>query len=460
MFNKYENYERVYFSVADRQLENFLNEDAFERSLLLNALFQPAILIPDVFFFISRGLERHIFESSTPQSLLEACIANGVVIPAFRNPSCSSFNEALYIIRGKGDPKRAIRGLRDPQSNDRIANRLQVAARSKDFLLAYWPQHDVGEKFDQVIERYLVRPEPPQADMYLGINQKYLNTLWKLTERWRLDCVYEAREETRKIAQRGLRRGEIMNAVGRDLGLPSDCQVNDIAELLEIPLESPEKKQALRVFLRWMCELYQYNQAVEFGTTPNFPNYDPLSGIVISSAFTEAPSQVELSSFPTIREGVSLPPMKILLHISPTELIRVRNEKGPAYFAALRAWQYQPNEAHEREVRHTLQQYCKEIFEWSMGKQDFSTAILDVLLGSCTTPAQKILRPILSLGGTVVSIYQPWVAPFIILSGVGYAIYLWRTHREDTLIKTTTPNAIAKIPPEVNFQGISVDFDS
>ena len=280
MFNKYESYERVYFSVADRQLENFLDEDAFERSLLLNALFQPAILIPDVFFFISRGLERHILESPTPQSLLEACIANGVVIPAFRNPSCSSFNEALYIIRGKGDPKRAIRGLRDPQSNDRLADRLQVAARSKDFSLAYWPQHDVGEKFDQVIERYLSRPEPPQADMYLGINQKYLNTLWKLTERWRLDCVYEAREETRKIAQCGLRRGEIMNAVGRDLGLPLDYQVNDIAELLELPLESPEKKQALRVFLRWMCELYQYNQAVEFGTTPNFPNYDPLSGVV------------------------------------------------------------------------------------------------------------------------------------------------------------------------------------
>jgi len=48
--------DKVYFSAADRQLESFLDEGSFEKSLVLNALFQPQILIPDIYCFISQNL--------------------------------------------------------------------------------------------------------------------------------------------------------------------------------------------------------------------------------------------------------------------------------------------------------------------------------------------------------------------------------------------------------------------
>ena len=450
MVKRCEDYERVYFSVADGLLESFLDKRAFERSLVLNALFQPAILIPDVFFFNSLGVERHVLESSR-QSFLEACIASGVAIPAFREPTCSSFVGALEILRGGGDPNRAIKKLRDPRSNDRLANRLQVAANASGFLVAYWPKRNMGEQFDQVIKQYLACRKPPQVDASFGINQDDLDRLWKLTEPWRLDCVDEAREKTLQIDGGGLRRGELVNAVGRNLGLPPGYQAKDIEELLALP-KSPDEKQALGVFLRWICELYQYNQAVEFGTTLNFPSYRPMSGVMTWNVLPKAPPLIDLLSIRTIQTTVSFPPMKVLLKISPTELLRVRNEQGPAYFAALKDWQCEPNDTKEAEVLRNLEQYSKEIMKLAKREQNLLSAVLDVVVGAQTTLSRQLLGSLLVSGGVAVSIYKPWVVLFYVLQKAGYAIYCWGAHRAvDTPIQFTAPDDRAKIPPEVNF---------
>ncbi len=75
----------VYFSAADRQMESFLEQDAFDRSLVLNILFQDGVAVPDIFFAISTGLESHFRDPTL--TLLEACIAEGLVAPSFRGPS-------------------------------------------------------------------------------------------------------------------------------------------------------------------------------------------------------------------------------------------------------------------------------------------------------------------------------------------------------------------------------------
>jgi hypothetical protein len=444
----------VYFSVADGQLENFLDKDAFDRSLLLNAFFQPGILIPDIFCFISHGLEQHIIKRPR-QSLFEACVANGIVIPAFRDRACSSFQEALHLCRELG-----IQGIRE--SSDRIAHRLQLAWKSsRDIAPAYWPQHDVGDKFDQIITRCLACPEPPQADAESGISQQQLSRLWKLTERWRLDCLEEARVKTRKTAGIGLRRGEIMNAVGRDLGLPVDHMVNNIAELFALPLESPEKEGALRVFFRWVCECYQYTQAVEFETIPSFPGYDPLAGVVVCSVFPMGPPLLDWPHVPTIRETVRFPPMNVLQTISANDLLQARNELSPAYFTALMAWQRQPIEANAKEVHSTLQQYSKEILRWSAKKRDFGNAFLDVVAGAGTTPTRRLLRAILDLGVASGAMHVPFLTPLVALGRLGYAIYAWRSQpAEDSLIEIEATESVAKIPPEVNFPETSGSFDS
>jgi hypothetical protein len=72
------------FSVADRQMEGIISQEQFDRSLVLAVLFQPYILVPDIFFFISSLLNFHFNER--PMSLFERALQNGIIIPSFRSP--------------------------------------------------------------------------------------------------------------------------------------------------------------------------------------------------------------------------------------------------------------------------------------------------------------------------------------------------------------------------------------
>jgi hypothetical protein len=48
----------IFFSAADRQMEGLLSQVDFERSLLLGMLFQPYLLIPDIYFLSHHGFYR------------------------------------------------------------------------------------------------------------------------------------------------------------------------------------------------------------------------------------------------------------------------------------------------------------------------------------------------------------------------------------------------------------------
>lgn len=439
----------VYFSVSDRQLENFFEQettlqDAFEKSLLLNSLFQQGIVIPDIFCFISTGLGHHIKKSGTKKTLLEACVESNILIPAFRYRSVSSFPEALNIVRGKGDPDRAIQGLQEDA--EEIAYRLQIAADANpSFSPMYWPPHDVGEQFDKVVEKYLVDPELPDIDPSSGINMQDLEDHWRLTENWRTDCIRKAREETKKIAGKGLRRGEIMNAVGRSLGLPEDHKVNDVKELFSLP-KSPKKKRAIKLFCRWMTECYQYNQATELGCTPNFPCFDALNSLMTISVLPQATTPTDLNCVPIIREKVAHPPFKVLLDISPTELLKVRQDLGLGYFAAVAAWQQKPNVAKAQEVRRTLRKYAEELVKWTSGKRNINKAILEVTHVAKTTRNRQLLTTALNLLKIL-----PIVKNFIVLSEEGFSNYqIYRPSTENSEIELNVPTARMDFLPEVN----------
>lgn len=148
--------EYTYLSAADPALEGFLDKDAFERSLLLNILFQPRVLVTDSAVFASHFIEQHVLQDPR-RSLFEAGIASGIVVPAFRDRSSASFMNALDIVR-----VASLRGMLD--SGEELARRLQFAAESNtSFSPIYWPQHSVGVKFAELVERSLMQSEPPPA---------------------------------------------------------------------------------------------------------------------------------------------------------------------------------------------------------------------------------------------------------------------------------------------------------
>lgn len=434
---------RVYFSVADRQMENFLVEGAFEKSLYINTFFQLGELIPDIFCYISGELPAHIGqarERGHRVSFFEACVEKEIVVPSFRSRDCSSFPQALQIIL-----KQGIQGVR--ADADETARYLQLAADRNPNFLPYVPETHLGETYDQVLERYLGRRAAPVVVEGSGIRQEALEGLWRDTEHWRIGCIDQAREKAMELGEPGLRRGEIMNAVGRDLGIlgPND-RVDDIGDLINHPLVPEEKKRALRSFFQWMCELYEYNHAIQLKAAPNFPHYSPYSGAVVNNALPAGPPLMDLSSIHVIRESVSFPRIKVLEATPPDELLAVRQEFNRTYLDAVLAWRREPNAPNESEVRRVLRSYSEALAKRCRVE---AQSLVDITLGALPQLTREVLKGALYggtglmglLGGTV----GAWIPFFVVLGDELCAVYRAVSTRPEK-IEVEIPRAV-----EVNF---------
>jgi len=77
------------------------------------------------------GLEIHLRNPNL--TLFEACIEDGLLVPSFRDPSVSSFTDAIRLIR-----KQGIQGVRDSAEDTML--RLQLAAARNKSFRAYVPK--------------------------------------------------------------------------------------------------------------------------------------------------------------------------------------------------------------------------------------------------------------------------------------------------------------------------------
>jgi len=161
---------RVYLSAADRQINWFLDENALDRSLILNIFFQDGIVTPDIFFFISPQIERHVL-GTRRQSLLAAALGEGLVAPAFRDEKVASFADALEAIRQQG-----IQGVRNDAAE--VADRLDIAwEQGASPTLERWPRASLGLAFDTVLREALAGEEPPRLGADLSTLQNELDEL-------------------------------------------------------------------------------------------------------------------------------------------------------------------------------------------------------------------------------------------------------------------------------------------
>ena len=128
------------------------------------------------------------------------------------------------------------------------------------------------------------------------MDQGLLHRFWTLTEPWRYDAINEARDVTVRQfgADAGVRRGAILNAVAQQISGDPTARVDDIAKLLA---DCPAKPE-LRVFLKWVCEIYGYNQAVGLGTIPNLPAYNAFSAVCLGTQLATSPPLIPTTTFP------------------------------------------------------------------------------------------------------------------------------------------------------------------
>jgi len=145
-------------NAADSALEHELPYRAFQQSLVLNLLFQPSVLVNESFFLTSGYIMEHVRNASSTQSLFEAGLRNGIIIPTYRDESTKSLQQALdrlASIYGKD----FIANLGD---RTHAVNRLVAAVDAGGANPVYWKKGvSSGERYHSVLRKWLQSEEPP-----------------------------------------------------------------------------------------------------------------------------------------------------------------------------------------------------------------------------------------------------------------------------------------------------------
>lgn len=440
----------VYLSASDRQGEAFVHPDSlaglFNTSLMTNVLFEPGVVMPDIFYFISTGVWEHLQEAKRSNSIsfMEAAIENGLLFAAFREPAYSTFSEAYEQIRDTG-----VRGTREDSDCRHVARMLDRAfyrgRNSGRTWPCYWPIHSVGAKFEQRIVRFFDPDGDPETDI-CPVDNSEVRALWAQTRAWRTSYLNEART----MGVSGFRRGDYLAVLGRAAGITTP--VDDVREIFEAI--GPESRSAMRTLCFWMNECYQFNQAVEFGAVPNVAHFDPVLSPVTVSALSR-PGNADLApSFHEEEIFAKIPPPRVLAKLDAAKLLAVR--QGPAanyYFDALEFWRKSPFDPNlTQQAKDSFQDYAKALRKAAYDQSQYKESIISLKLAKLSTPAQTAVN----LAGAAVTgsgldalLHTSAALPFLTATTASYAAYKWFADRA-----RLARRVIRAKHPEVNLPGV------
>jgi len=199
-----------------------------------------------------------------------------------------------------------------------------------------WPSESVGSRFEGLVVDRLQRSDAPRVPSGSALFQSEIDRLWEQTAMWRVTAIDGAREAEARSGARGMRRGDIMNAVGWMQGLPPAQPVHSIASTMQATPD-PGSRHALETFWRWVCELYVHNAALAFEVTTSLPSWHATDVAVLDEVRFSSPSVVSAASSNLISEVVDLPPAAALPRAKARDLLALRLRHGEEYFRVLRA---------------------------------------------------------------------------------------------------------------------------
>lgn len=351
-----------FLNSADSALEHLIGPSTFDESLLLNILFQNAVVLHEAHFFNSGLLRRHATRTPGFLSLFEHAARRGLILPAFRDKQTDSLSTALDNMRkepvyGTGWMERELR------DNDSYVRRI-VASVDEGMSHAeplYWPENvSLGEGYKELVVAFLGSQDPPQIEAASQEHLDFLGRVWESTRKWRIDCVQHAIDATARKGGAGLQRTEVYRSLGAELGFEYR---NDGAgrEAFHKHCADDEQRLCVDVFMRWLAQCHHINMARALEVSVNFPAYDLDSDIALDSLVrtaTDAPIALHAHGF---RAAVCFPSLDELLRMSPEEIVAIRSDLGIGYMQALASWQSNPSEVTRDTVERCLQDYCHEI---------------------------------------------------------------------------------------------------
>jgi hypothetical protein len=330
---------QVYFGAIDRQMEHFVDREAFRRALVYGVLFQGDLVIPDIFLYISNQLAEMVMTDEFGPLFLRSCLRNGAIIPAFRKDPHGSFRDSLQQINSQG-----IQGVLSQASE--IADTLQAMVRGKRLQYLLWPNTPLSVGYKATLERAFLSQSLPS-----GCSS--LEQFWESTEKIRLEVI----GGTPPDQLGGLRRGDVYNSLASYLHSSSNV-VQDIRMIWD-DLEDEHLASTAQRLLKWVNYCYYFNQGTMFALDPSLAALDNLD-----SEFARHLAQLQggASGAPVFVNQFRLPSTDALLTVDPAYVFEVRDsEVGADYFDALAAWKDSPCPATAEVLLNSLQCYTSRL---------------------------------------------------------------------------------------------------
>ena len=375
-----------YFSPADGGIAHSINAKSFRDGLIFHLLFEPApLVIMDASFFNCRYLVEHLERSRYP--LFLRALEAGLVIPAFRSSSTETFLQCLNDIGGL-----RILGIEHSwykSSPSELATRLDRSFdASKGSGPIVWPEN-MGGAFGDLARRIFIE----QGE--LATEDPMLAAMWHRTEPFRTECLEEAQRVTRQLGGSGIRRAEILNAVGRKLNLlPAGGSFDMVRDLLTSVKQTDGLRplplyRDIEFFVDVVNLCYQRSQADKFGCGHNIPGA-LVHHIVPLLPATRIEVDKKIATFQTI---VRLPSFSTLEKADSRDLVAIRgSDPAMQYFHARWAWAEKPSVDREGSLEEAVHEYARILREAAKGPQK------STMIGA----VRMISRPGAELAGAVV----------------------------------------------------------
>ncbi|GJM11802.1 MAG: hypothetical protein DHS20C12_02050 [Pseudohongiella sp.] len=348
------------FNAADVCISPYINEDIFNESLLLNILFQEKILFHKSFYFDSDLLAKHLSGFKGEISLFDAATREGVIVPAFRNKSISSLDDAEKIMT-QDDVYGKNYKLLKPFMKPHISNlKASVDECLKHHEAFYWPQdrHAAMEYYNSL--RMFLQSETFPDYIYSDATRLQLfSRVWEKSSKWRYESIEKAYDRSVRKGANGLQRADLFWVIGQDLGFSTDKITITVQDLIN-SCDGAEQKLALEIFLKWSSQCHHIGQAKAFEASINFPVYNLESDFILDSLL-RSPSDAAPPATEGFRCEVFLPNISELLNFPSNELIAIRNDLGRGYMRELKNWNSNPTDDNREEVIISLKQYCEQI---------------------------------------------------------------------------------------------------
>jgi len=383
------------FNSADDCLAYSLDERAFDESLLLNVLFQDRILLNEAYFFNSTLLADHVKRAVGHPSLFEVASREGLIVPAFRDPSTEPLDQAYALMRHEYGPEYALLHPQMQPYRDRVVASIDVGLEKEHAF--FWPsgKGQSGDGYRDLVREMLQTDQPPAYVQDDPNRAQLFERVWEVSKPWRFEHVEAAVAQTRAKGAQGLQRTELFCSLGWSLGMPKKIVTISPPDIIQ-RCSDPEQRLAMEIFLKWVTQCHHLNQSRYFEASINFPVYnidqDFLMDSLLRSPLDRAPSSDE-----GFRCEVELPPLDVLMAVDASDLVKIRADLGLGYLLALRRWQDDPSLDNQEAAKSSLGNYCSRIC--TRYDTDVRQPLVAAIMQGRASPEVELGKAVMSAAG-------------------------------------------------------------